>query len=32
VHGLATGEADELRVALDYVQHLPIRRSLIYGS
>jgi homoserine kinase len=31
VHGLATGEADVLRVALDDVLHVPFRRSLIDG-
>jgi homoserine kinase len=31
VHGLATGEADVLRVALDDVLHVPYRRSLIDG-
>ena len=31
VHGLATGEADVLRVALDDVLHVPFRRSLIPG-
>jgi homoserine kinase len=31
VHGLATGEAEVLRVALDDVLHVPFRRSLIDG-
>jgi homoserine kinase len=31
VHGLATGEADVLRAALDDVLHVPFRRSLIDG-
>jgi len=31
VHGLATGEADVLRVALDDVLHVPFRRGLIDG-
>jgi homoserine kinase len=31
VHGLATGEADVLRIALDDVLHVPFRRSLIDG-
>jgi len=31
VHGLATGEADVLRVALDDVLHVPFRRLLIDG-
>jgi homoserine kinase len=31
VHGLATGEADALRAALDDVLHVPFRRSLIDG-
>jgi homoserine kinase len=31
VHGLATGDGDTLRVALDDVLHVPYRRSLIHG-
>ncbi len=31
VHGLATGEAEVLRVALEDVLHVPFRRSLIHG-
>ena len=31
VHGLATGEAEVLRVALDDVLHVPYRKSLIHG-
>jgi len=31
VHGLATGDGDALRVALDDVLHVPYRRSLIHG-
>ena len=31
VHGLATGDGDTLRVALNDVLHVPFRRSLIHG-
>jgi homoserine kinase len=31
VHGLATGDGDTLRAALDDVLHVPYRRSLIPG-
>jgi homoserine kinase len=31
VHGLATGDGDTLRVALDDVLHVPYRRSLMLG-
>jgi homoserine kinase len=31
VHGLATGDGDTLRVALDDVLHVPYRRTLITG-
>jgi homoserine kinase len=31
VHGLATGDGDTLRAALDDVLHVPYRRSLIHG-
>jgi homoserine kinase len=31
VHGLATGDGDTLRVALDDVLHVPFRRALIDG-
>ena len=31
VHGLATGDGDTLRLALDDVLHVPYRRSLVLG-
>jgi homoserine kinase len=31
VHGLATGDGDTLRVALDDVLHVPYRRTLMLG-